>query len=308
MTFSQIIKEELITNEYDNNNLKCLLSAFLKSNIAINISKNKITWETKVKSNQIIRFITQSLVGLYNIDKTLSFSKTNKLKNQTTYKLEFEGDLNRIENELYIFKNPIPLFERQENKYAFLAGAFLSGGSVNNPSSSNYHFEIRSHNFDLIESIKLIIDELNIKSKIMERSNLFVLYVKKSESISDILKYINANNSMFAYEDKRIYRDYSNQMQRLNNLDVSNLKKTVDASNEQIKWIKSIKQNKLLFESLTNKEKIFCELRLENSDATLNNLVDLFKEKYNINTTRTGLNHYVRKLKSIYLNHFDKKK
>lgn len=308
MTFSQIIKEELITNEYDNNNLKCLLSAFLKSNIAINISKNKITWETKVKSNQIIRFITQSLVSLYNIDKTLSFSKTNKLKNQTTYKLEFEGDLNRIENELYIFKNPIPLFERQENKYAFLAGAFLSGGSVNNPSSSNYHFEIRSHNFDLIESIKLIIDELNIKSKIMERSNLFVLYVKKSESISDILKYINANNSMFAYEDKRIYRDYSNQMQRLNNLDVSNLKKTVDASNEQIKWIKSIKQNKLLFESLTNKEKIFCELRLENSDATLNNLVDLFKEKYNINTTRTGLNHYVRKLKSIYLNHFDKKK
>lgn len=308
MTFSQIIKEELITNEYDNNNLKCLLSAFLKSNIAINISKNKITWETKVKSNQIIRFITQSLVSLYNIDKTLSFSKTNKLKNQTTYKLEFEGDLNRIENELYIFKNPISLFERQENKYAFLAGAFLSGGSVNNPSSSNYHFEIRSHNFDLIESIKLIIDELNIKSKIMERSNLFVLYVKKSESISDILKYINANNSMFAYEDKRIYRDYSNQMQRLNNLDVSNLKKTVDASNEQIKWIKSIKQNKLLFESLTNKEKIFCELRLENSDATLNNLVDLFKEKYNINTTRTGLNHYVRKLKSIYLNHFDKKK
>lgn len=308
MTFSQTIKEEIITNQYDEQNLKCLLSAFLKSNIAINISKNKITWETKVKSNQIIRFITQSLMNLYDIDKTLSFSKTNKLKNQTTYKLEFEGDLNKIENELYIFKSPIDLFKDQENKNAFLAGAFLSGGSVNSPSSSNYHFEIRSHNFDLIESVKMIIDEMNIKSKIMERNNIFVLYVKKSESISDLLKYINANNSMFAYEDKRIYRDYSNQMQRLNNLDVSNLKKTVEASNEQIKWIKLIKQNKLLFDSLSNKEKIFCELRLDNHDATLNNLVDMFKEKYNIDVTRTGLNHYVRKLKSIYLNHFNKKK
>ncbi|WP_412032021.1 DNA-binding protein WhiA [Malacoplasma muris] len=300
MTFSQNVKEEITRNCYSNNQLKCILSAFLKNNITINISNNKLLYETKVRNNCIIRFITKSLSSLYRINKTLYFSKDSKLNNLTTYKLEFEGDFNKIENELFIFKDPTFLLQTIEDKQAFLIGAFLSGGSVNNPSSSNYHFEIRSHNFDLIEYVKKIISELGVDAKIMKRKNIYVLYVKKSEYISDLLKYMNASESMYIYEDKRIYRDYTNQMQRLNNLDISNLKKTVDASIDQVKWINELIAHKEIYNSLSEKEKIFCTLRLKYQQATLNNLVYHYKNEFNLVVTRTGLNHYVRKIRNIY--------
>ena len=64
MTFSQNVKEEITRNCYSNNQLKCILSAFLKNNITINISNNKLLYETKVRNNCIIRFITKSLSSL----------------------------------------------------------------------------------------------------------------------------------------------------------------------------------------------------------------------------------------------------
>lgn len=300
MTFSQNVKEEITRNIYTNEQLKCILSSFLKNNITINISNNKLSYETKIKNNCIIRFITKSLSSLYKINKSLYFSKDSNLNSLTTYKLEFDGDFDTIEKELYIFEDPTDLLDTLEKKQAFLIGAFLSGGSVNSPISSNYHFEIRSHNFDLISIVKKIINQLNVDAKIMTRKNTYVLYVKKSENISDLLKYMNASESMYLYEDKRIYRDYTNQMQRLNNLDISNLKKTVDASVEQIKWINEIKKHTTIYDSLNRKEKIFCDLRLKYSNATLSNLVDLYKSEFNIDVTRGCLNHYVRKIKNIY--------
>ena len=71
------------------------------------------------------------------------------------------------------------------------------------------------------------------------------MYIKKTSFISDILKFKSAQNTMFIYEDKRITKDYSNQLHRLNNLDSSNLQKTVNAANDQItniSWIIGIKK------------------------------------------------------------------
>lgn len=300
MTFSQDVKEELMQQVYDTHQLKCVLSSFLKNNITLKIINNKITWETHTQNNPIIRFITKSLFSLYKIDKKISYNKNNSFKKNTTYRLEFCGETNLFEKELYIFENPSPLFINDDAKKAFIVGAFLSGGSINNPKSSNYHFEIRSHNIDLINDLKKIFDEMHINSNVLTRGNLNIIYVKKSEHISDLLKYMNAQESMFLYEDKRIYRDYSNQIQRLNNLDISNIKKTINASNKQILYINEIKKNNDIYEQLSKKEKIFCEIRIQNPDASLNNIVDIFKNNYDIECTRSGLNHYSRKLKTLY--------
>lgn len=299
LTFSQSIKDEITFQEYTNEQLKWILCSFFKNNIAINLSDFKVSWEIKTKSNNIIRFIIKSLIKLFNIEKHISYKKKST-GNSRLYKLEFTGDFNKLEKDLLLFEDPYPLLLNETDKQAFLIGAFLSGGSINNPKSSSYHFEIRSHNSDLIDTLSKIFNDFNINSKILNRQNTNVIYVKKSESISDILKHINAYDSMYEYEEKRIYRDYSNQMHRLNNLDISNLKKTITASQEQIKWIQKVLDNKFLSNQLSNKEKIFCNLRLENPEASLNDIANIFLEKYNIEITRTGLNHYVRKIKKLY--------
>lgn len=299
MTFSQKIKEEMCRNEYEEIEKKAILSAYLKNIVAINISNNKVDWEIKSKTSLTIRFITNILYQLYDIKKDLFISGKKMGKMGRSYKLEFCGDFSLMEKELYLFDDPWPFLKQDNLKASFLVGIFLSGGSINSPSSSNYHFEMSIHNYDLFHVTKRILRHFKIKFSFLERKNKYIIYIKKSETISDTLKIMGASNCMFEFEEKRIYRDYSNQMSRLNNLDISNLKKTAIASNKQIKYIKFIKENNL-FSKLSEKEQIFCGLRLENEDASLNDLVTLFLKDYKINVSRTGINHFVRKIKKIY--------
>lgn len=299
MTFSQQVKEEICRNEYSFFEKKAILSSFLKNIVSINISNNKIDWEIKSKTPLTIRFITQLLIEIFNIKKDLFISEKKTNKQIRTYKLEFTGDFSKIEKELMIFDDPSPIINSHETKAAFIAGLFLCGGSINNPLSSNYHFEVKIHNFDLFSIAKKIFNFFKIKFSFIKRKNNYILYVKKSESISDILKIMHANDSMFEYEEKRIYRDYSNQMSRLNNLDISNLKKTAIASHEQVIYIKFLKE-KNLYDYLSDKEKKYCELRLKYPEASLNDLSELFKMEHAISISRTGINHFVRKIKKIY--------
>lgn len=298
MTFSQKVKEEITSQEFNDDQLKWILCGFLKNNIILHMNSDEYTWEIKTKSPNIVRFIVKSFIKLFDIEKNLSYTSKTKSSSRV-YKLTFKGDFNLIEKNLMIFDDPRKLFTSIEDQHAFLIGTFLSGGSLNDPMSSNYHFEIRSHNVDLIDVICEILLSMNINAKKIERQNSYIVYVKKSESISDILKTLNALDSMFDYEDKRIYRDYSNQMHRLNNLDMSNLKKTIDASQKQIDMIKVIMNNSEISSMLSEKEKIFCKIRLEYPQYSLSEIALFFKTNYGIEVTRTGLNHYVRKIKKL---------
>lgn len=299
MTFSQKVKEEICRNEYTLGEKKALLSSFLKNIVTINLSNNGIDWEFKSKTPLTMRFITSLLKEFYQIQKGLFMSDKKNSNQSRNYKIEFTGDFTHIEKDLFIFNDPTPLLNSFETKSAFIIGLFLCGGSINNPSSSNYHFELKIHNYDLFKTTEKIFKYFKFKFSHIERKNNYIIYVKKSETISDILKLLRANESMFEYEEKRIYRDYSNQMSRLNNLDISNLKKTALASNEQLIYINFLKE-KGLFNELSEKEKMFCNLRTLNADASLNDMVILFKQNHNIDISRAGINHFVRKIKKLY--------
>ena len=84
----------------------------------------------------------------------------------------------------------------------------------------------------------------------------------------------------------------------MNNLEVSNINKTINASLKQIEKIKILKENGI-YDLLTEKEKIFCEIRLKEEGASLTDIANIFNEKYDIQITRTSLNHYVRKINSL---------
>lgn len=301
-TFTQLVKEEICRHTYSKNEIKSLLSSYLKNNIAINISKDNFSWEIKTKSALIARFLCSIIKQLYDFEKNFSYDKENKQKTVRIYKIKFIGNFDVIQHELFIFKKSTPFLKSDLTRKAFLIGCFLSGGSVNDPNNSNYHLEIKISNKSLIEEAYKIIHKIIPTAKILSRKNIDLIYIKKSEHISDFLKYIGATNSMLAYEEKRIYRDYSNQMHRLNNLDISNFKKSLNASNSQIIWINAIKNNHKTFHQLTEKEKMFCELRLTHSDSSLTEISVLFLKIFEINISKSALNHYVRKIKSLYNN------
>jgi DNA-binding protein WhiA len=128
-----------------------------------------------------------------------------------------------------------------------------------------------------------------------------MLYIKKNIDISDFLKIIGANESMQQWEEKIISRDYYNNVNKLNNLDIANLRKTSSAGVEQVKMINVIRKTRI-FKSQPDKFRFYCSLRLQHPEAPLSEMVDIFMNKYRIKITRTGINHYVLKIRRIFRN------
>ena len=126
-----------------------------------------------------------------------------------------------------------------------------------------------------------------------------MLYLKRSTEVSDFLKHINAIENMSLLEDTIISRDFNNQLHRLNNLDISNISKSTKACDTQIEMIKLIISSKI-YKKQKDKFKNFCKLRLEYPTSSITELSDIYKKVYNAKITRSGINHFVIKLKKIY--------
>ena len=67
----------------------------------------------------------------------------------------------------------------------YLAGAFLAGGSINSPETSNYHLEIsvNSENYaKWLSHLFLRYKNNKIEPRIIKRRNKYILYFKKGEN------------------------------------------------------------------------------------------------------------------------------
>ncbi|MDE6289774.1 MAG: DNA-binding protein WhiA, partial [Ureaplasma sp.] len=126
-----------------------------------------------------------------------------------------------------------------------------------------------------------------------------VIYIKKIKDISDMLKIFNANNNMFLLEEHRIESDFVNTCQRLNNLDVSNLSKTINANNEINHIITEIKKTREYY-SLSDNLKKYCEIKLQNPTLTMNELVEVLNKSFSKPITKSWINHINIKLRKIY--------
>lgn len=298
MTFSQKVKEELCRIEYDNDQKKAILSAFFLNNQHLHITDTILSIDVKSKSTLIIRFILKILDDIYSNNQLVKYERIKSEKDSKLFHIVFTQGIDFVINDLRLNENLWKWLVNKRIRSNYLIGLFLQGGSINNPLSSNYHFELKIHNPEILKTVEKIFDNINIPLFTLERNKTVIIYIKRSESISDILKLMNATESMFEYEEKRISRDYTNQISRLNNLDISNLKKTIEASHDQIKNIDYIKSNGL-YNQLSDKEKIYCDLRIKYQQSSLNDLVSYFKSEHNIDISRSGINHIVRKLKKI---------
>lgn len=77
------------------------------------------------------------------------------------------------------------LLANKNQKRAYLRGAFLAGGSVNNPETSSYHLEIYSLYKEHSEALVDLMNKFNLNAKTIERKKGFITYLKEAEKISD---------------------------------------------------------------------------------------------------------------------------
>ena len=299
-TFSERVKNEIVSLDFSTHCMKALLSSFLSNNLSIMLSSKGESWQITSQFQFIQDFIANCFEQLYVVDITKLESQINKINGLRTYLLIIEGNFEQITNDLLLNeKDKSKLFIDQCCTRAYVTGAFLSGGSISSLEKTGYHLEIRSYHLQYLRQIQDILLQFKISSTIHKRSKQFFLYVKKSEQISDFLRLVSVFDTFSEFEDIRVNREFTVHINRINNLDISNLNKSAQSGIKQVEQINLIKKFSV-YNLQNDKFKKYCELRLKNPSASLKEMSDLFMSEYKISVTRTGLNHFVIKLNELF--------
>ncbi|MBQ9314029.1 MAG: DNA-binding protein WhiA [Clostridia bacterium] len=176
---------------------------------------------------------------------------------------------------------------------SFLRGAFMGGGSVADPKTSN-HLEIVLDNEQNANFIISVLTMLDIVAKKMKRRNKYVIYMKDAETISNFLILIGSNRGTIAYEEARTLKNYNNYMNRKDNCETANWDKTAKAASMQQRDILDIKHAKE-FEKLPVKLKQIANLRMKYPMAGLEEIGDMLAPKL----SKAGVSHRFKKIHEI---------
>ena len=302
MSFSRDCKTELCQLE-----LKSYLEtyyefeALLRMSFEYNISSEGYTISFQTSHPLVAKRFLALLKKLYNVETRLETFSINRLNKDLMYKVIILDQVDVISEDFSLFderKDESDIEENIEYVKAYLRGAFLAKGSVNDPSKADYHLEIPLSNQEEIVFLQHLFNMFDLNSKIVRRRNEYVLYLKNISRICDFLRIIGVSKEVFELEDLIIKREYKANLNRKMNAEIANQMKTLSASNEQLENIKYIEYNYDL-EKLDKKTLLVMKVRLDNPDASFKELVSIIESKYELKFTKSGLNHQFIKIREL---------
>lgn len=248
-------------------------------------------------ASELFSSLTDDVLGCKNV---VTVTKTEKKNNAVVYLLTIDNqkDRNELVYRYHISDNNAEHKIQRDiidnnNVYTFLAGAFLSCGSITEPIKE-YHLEYVVSFPELAEDLLMLIQSLGIVAKLTERKGASVIYLKDSESIEDLLTVMGATVSSIELMNVKIYKDVRNKANRIANCDSANIERTLKASEKQIKDIEYIASTAGL-DSMTKELENIAEVRLENPDCSLKELGEMLDKPLG----RSGANHRLRKISAI---------
>jgi len=295
MTFTTQIKDE-ITKEIPNEiETRVELLSYLKYMGTISDSKLMLL----IENASVARYIFKLLKMTYNININLTIRTQKRFKIKKIYILSITEKLNTIKDDIIDLTNTIK-DSNNEEMIAFLKGTFLCCGSINDPSKSKYHLGFLLEKEIDAKLINDLLLKLKFKSKIIRRDKGYMVYIKVSEEISDFIKMLGAINSLFYYEDIRIYRDHKNMVNRLNNCEQANMEKSMKTCREQLDNINYLKENDLI-DLLDDKIKVVINYREKYPETTMNELANIISMETETILSKSCINHYFRKIKELVL-------
>ncbi|MBO5713267.1 MAG: DNA-binding protein WhiA [Clostridia bacterium] len=312
MTFSEKVKNEIISKFNASPCCKIAnLSAFVRGSGTIESAGGFVGFEIVTENEVAFNAYKDILVTLFGAELDLKIIK-DKLTKKNKYSLTFlsskslsvlvelgilsvgqDGITLNLSIDKYVVENDCCVKE-------YIKGAFIGSGSVTVPSltdkkNKGYHLEFVFSKYQTADDFSLLLTSQGFLPKLIERKERYVIYFKNAEEISDILAYMGATKSCFALNDVIIEKDIRNDTNRKVNCEIGNLNKQVEASIKQTKNISIIIETVGL-DSLSKELKDTANARLQNPDATLDELAEILK------VSKSCANHRLRKLNEIAKN------
>lgn len=291
MSFASDVKQELIELQIKKN---CCRKSFLIGLLINAKINNESSLYAEFAAKDIAELVSALISTLYNGKPSIS---PIQKPGRTYYKVSFTSRsifdlLDSLDNEPDAsISEEIP-FKCNACEQAFLRGAFISCGKLNDPQKGyQLEFTLSKENLSRASKLYRFLSVSGFISKIVNRKNSSGLYFKSNQTISDILYFMGAVKSSFEYENSGIEKEIINNENRATNCVARNIYKSVNASQKHIVAInKLITSHKL--DSLPEELIITARLRIENESATLSELASM----HNPPISKSGLNHRLEKL------------
>lgn len=188
-----------------------------------------------------------------------------------------------------------PVVEEDCCRVAFCRGAFLAGGAVTDPEK-DYHLEWTTTHRAVSRAFPVVLREMGFQAKLAARKGNFVVYVKHSETLEELLTVMGAGVAAMEVMNAKLEKDIRNGVNRRVNCDAANLDKAVQASQEQLAAIAKLEARGVL-SALPDKLRETARLRREFPECTLSELA----EQCSPPVSKSCLNHRLRKLMALAL-------
>ncbi|MGL4821262.1 MAG: DNA-binding protein WhiA [Bacilli bacterium] len=304
MSFASETKKELTTLEMKPCCNRAELAALIRMNGTLALSNKKVLLSIQTENVAIARRIYTLIKSMFDVNIDLLVRKKMRLKKNNVYIVKVTDQAQSILETLKIsdgtfqFATNISteIIQSKCCRRAYLRGAFLAGGSVNNPKTSAYHMEVYTLYREHAEAVaRLMNDSFYLNARILERKKGYIVYLKEAERIGEFLNIIGAHSALLRYEDVRIVRDMRNSVNRLVNCETANLNKTIGAAVRQIENIKFIESH-MGIENLPEKLREIARLRIEHQEVTLKELGEMISTG---TISKSGINHRLRKIDEI---------
>ncbi|OYD26979.1 hypothetical protein EI74_0361 [Mycoplasma testudineum] len=275
MSFSKKIKNEILEQSFELKGFEELLRGFI------------ITSAHTITDNSVICKITNQNIKLQLIYLCAKFDIRHGFSTEHNNDLMFDKKYYNLKE----IKNP----------KLFYGGVFIARGSVSSIDSKIFHLEFsvnNKENFDFITNF-LLQPQYNFNLKTISRKNKHVAYIKKQESISDFLLALGLVQIHLEFNNQLNQHKMEGYVSKLAHLDEINTDKIVKASLKHIKMIDFILANNYINEFSPEQMKLF-EIKKNQPYLSLEGLRDGLEEE-DIEISRSGINHWLRKLKKVFL-------
>ncbi len=301
MSFTSNIKNEISSIQYGESENFAELSAIL--NIGGKIFDDK--FEIYTENISVARRIYTLIKETYHVDIEMDNSGVNSLRKNKLVLLTVHEKVDLILSDLSIVLDGKRLYvphnylvDELKDKQAYLRGVFMICGSINDPKTSRYHAEFVISSEETARFVNSLLNEMHFNSKVIKRDKNYMVYIKESEKISDFIKMLNATNSLFYYEDIRIYRDHKNMTNRLNNCEQANVDKIIASSNEQLELIRKLRETRD-FDLLDERIKDICIYKEKYPESSMAELAEIISSETERPITKSCINHRFRKIKEM---------
>lgn len=176
---------------------------------------------------------------------------------------------------------------------AYVRGAFLGGGSMNDPKV-RYHMEFDTKHEGYAVQLKNILDDLDIPSKITCRKSRYIVYIKEYEAIADALGAMGAVGTAMDLYNISIEKEIRNTANRQANCEIANIEKITKTASLQIEAIRKIEKN-MGFDELPETLKEIAQLRCEYPEESLREI----GERLTPPLGKSGVNHRLKRIMEI---------